>query len=317
MKKLLLVLLVVTLISFLFVGCLPTTPTEGEGEGEGEVEICPTVAVTSQVAVEGKTYIKGGEQTITVTFAVPTEPVSVYVGGSLKQPVLNNNPEGVPDNAVEVVMYPDAEKKNYTGTFNFLGSGKQKATQNNSIYNPCFEDYIYVLTCDTCDPCKYPYIVDSIIPDADLEVCASACDCGGCQISFTSTVLTSPCNPDEELCWDDCSGIAGWSIAIYDQDPYDECCDMPCVEPIYTCTGVDPFCPIECVTSCLDECDAQGMMELYVVWTIWDMVGNENVEGEMIQVDCDSCEVVNMTPFNSECIDPLELNLCESASAPN
>jgi len=32
MKKLLLVLLVVTLAAFLFVGCLPTTPTEGEGE---------------------------------------------------------------------------------------------------------------------------------------------------------------------------------------------------------------------------------------------------------------------------------------------
>ncbi|HDK27457.1 MAG TPA: hypothetical protein ENG48_10290 [Candidatus Atribacteria bacterium] len=37
MKKLLLVLTVVVLASFLFVGCVPTTPAEGEGEGEGEV----------------------------------------------------------------------------------------------------------------------------------------------------------------------------------------------------------------------------------------------------------------------------------------
>jgi hypothetical protein len=236
------------------------------------------------------------------------------VGGNLKTVVpTNNNPEGIPDTAVEVVMYPDDEKKVYTGTYNFLGDKKAGITNGDSIYYLCPEDYVYVLTCNTCAPCKYPYIVDSVIPDADLEVCASACDCGGCQISFTSTVLSIPCNPDEGLCWDDCSGIAGWSIAIYDQDPYDECCDVPCVEPIYTCTGVDPFCPIECVTSCLDECDAQRMMELYVVWTIWDMVGNENVEGEMILVDCDSCEVVSTAPIDSGCVDPLELNLCESA----
>jgi hypothetical protein len=295
MKKLLLVLLVVTLASFLFVGCIPVTPP-AEGEGEGEAEICPTVSITSQVAVDGKNYIKAGSQTVTVTFAVPTEPVSVYVGAGLRL-VLED---------MEVVMYANADKTVYTGDFKF------------GDYSPdCGEAYIYVETCDTCEPCKYPYTVDGVIPDADLEVCASTCDCGGCQISFTSTVLTSPCNPDEELCWDDCSGIAGWSIAIYDQDPYDECCDMPCVEPIYTCTGVDPFCPIECVTDCLDECDAQGMMELYVVWTIWDMVGNENVEGEMILVDCDSCEVVSTTPIDSECVDPLELNLCEPELARN
>jgi len=36
MKKLLLVLLVVSLAVFIFSGCTPTTPTEGEGEGEGE-----------------------------------------------------------------------------------------------------------------------------------------------------------------------------------------------------------------------------------------------------------------------------------------
>jgi hypothetical protein len=284
MKKLLLVLLVVTLASFLFVGCLPTTPTEGEGEGEGEAEICPTVSITSQVAVGGKNYIKAGSQTITVTFAVPTEPVSVYVGAGLRL-VLED---------MEVVMYANADKTVYTGDFKF------------GDYSPgCGEAYIYVETCDTCGPCKYPYTVDSVIPDTELEVSASACDCGGCQISFTSEVETSPCNPDEGLCWDDCSGIAGWSFAIYDQNPYDECCDMSCVEPIYTCTGVDPFCPVECVTSCLDECDDQGMMELYVVLTMWDMVGNENVEGAMILVDCDSCEVVSTNPIDGGCVDPL------------
>ena len=46
MKKLLLVLLVVALASFLLVGCdTGTTPAEGEGEGEGEGEISRVVLV--------------------------------------------------------------------------------------------------------------------------------------------------------------------------------------------------------------------------------------------------------------------------------
>ena len=152
MKKLLLVLLVVTLASFLFVGCLPTTPpAEGEGEGEGEAEICPTVAVTSQVAVGGKTYIKGGSQTITVTFAVPTEPVSVFVGAGLRAVVY------------EVVMYANEDNTVYTGDFTF-----------GTVYE-CGEAYIYVETCETCDYCKYPYTVDSLPPFATVEICIDEC----------------------------------------------------------------------------------------------------------------------------------------------
>ena len=39
MKKLFLLLLLVSLVTFLFVGCLPVTPSEGEGEGEGEMDV--------------------------------------------------------------------------------------------------------------------------------------------------------------------------------------------------------------------------------------------------------------------------------------
>ena len=69
MKKLFLVLLVVALASFLFVGCLPVTPAEGEGEGEGECEV--TVEIDGAVVVDGKTYVSGGNHTITVTFCAP------------------------------------------------------------------------------------------------------------------------------------------------------------------------------------------------------------------------------------------------------
>jgi hypothetical protein len=143
MKKLSFVLLVIVLASYILAGCLPVTPAEGEGEGEGE--ICPTLEVTSQVVVEGKTYIKGGEQTTTVTFANPTEPVSVYIGGSLS--VLRDNPEGIPDDAIEVVIYPDEEKKIYTGTFNFYELNVPVTAfdaKQSPIASFCAEDYIYM-----------------------------------------------------------------------------------------------------------------------------------------------------------------------------
>jgi hypothetical protein len=287
MKKLLLVLLVVTLASFLFVGCLPTTPTEGEGEGESEAEICPTVSITSQVAVAGKNYIKAGSQTITVTFAVPTEPVSVYVGGSLKLVAPNNNTEGVPNNAVEVVMYPDAEKKIYTGTFNFSESRKQNVRQNNHIYNPCSEDYIYVLTCDTCAPCKFPYTVDGIGPHAAIKIAIDDCECAGCEIAFESTSFNPDCEEDVECCGDDCSGLANWSIVLYDDYPFDECCDPSvCEEPIGSGSGTE--CPIYFSTECLTA------GTYYAVVTLVDAVGNETVyyakivvTGDGLTEDCD------------------------------
>ena len=145
MKKLLLVLMVVALAAFLLVGCIPSTPSEGEGEGEGEVEICPTVAITSQVAVGGKTYIKGGSQTITVTFAVPTEPISVYVSKTCNEKAL---PEGIPDDSPEVIMYT-TDNLTYTGTFSF------------SKEVNCCEGIIYVMTCNTCAPCKTSFTIDN------------------------------------------------------------------------------------------------------------------------------------------------------------
>lgn len=251
MKKLLLVLLVITLASFLFVGCLPTTPAEGEGEGEGEGEvgICPTVAVTSQVAVGGKNFIKGGLQTITVTFAVPTEPVSVYVGWDLR-------PNGFPGE--EVVMYPNAEKTIYTGEFEFGDENKD-----------CSEAYIYVETCGTCDYCKYPYTVDTVAPTDLVKVTAKGCTCDGSYLIFKSSTTTDDCLGATDCCGDYCSGLASWSINIYDSDPFDTCCDLQCATPVDTCSGA--ACPVDCtLTKCL-TLDKQ----YYAIFALADNVGNE------------------------------------------
>jgi len=285
MKKLLLVLLVVALASFLFVGCLPTTPAEGEGEGEGEgeVAICPTVAVTSQVAVGGKTYIKAGTQTITVTFAVPTEPVSVFVGGAIK-----GNPEGVPVDAKEVVMYPDADKKVYTGTYKFFGAKDSNGAVINST--DCSEDYIYVLTCETCAPCKYPYKVDNTGPASKIDITAKACVCEGIDLTFKTPKSTTACGVTTECCGDKCSGFASYTIDLYTSKPFDECCDVPCATPAYSCpAGV--ACPVDCTLSCIT-----GGKTYYVVADLLDNVGNRTRYVAELVLDTDS--IVSVTEYN-------------------
>ena len=287
MKKLLLVLLVVALASFLFVGCLPVTPAEGEGEGEGEAEICPTVSVTSQVAIGGKNYIKGGTQTITVTFAVPTEPVSVYVGSDLKA---NDVLPGV-----EVVMYPNADKTVYTGTTTF-----------GELAEDCAEAYIYVETCETCAYCKYPYTVDIVAPYAKVEICIDECVCEGCEISFTSTTTPEVCDPDVVNCGDDCSGFASWSLDIYDGDPFDECCLIPCETPIASDSGV---CPIDFTTACLGTSPSEI---LWVVVTLVDNVGNETKMEAKIEFEPDTCDFIILTEIGpDDCVDSPDFVLCD------
>jgi len=280
MKKLLLVLLVVTLASFLFVGCLPgVVVDEDEDEDEGEVGICPTVAVTSQVAVGGKTYIKAGSQTITVTFAVPTEPVSVFVAKALK-----TNPEGIPEDATEVVIYPDAEKKVYTGTVTFAGE--------------CDEGYIYVLTCETCAPCKYPYIVDDAPPETEITITTKACVCEGCDLIFKTPTQSEVCGVTDVCCGDDCSGFASYSIDLYKDDPFDACCDVPCITPAYSCPpGV--ACPVDCTLSCLPA------DTYYVVVTLLDAVGNKTRYYAIVVLDADCTFTVTEYTENvlDECTD--------------
>jgi len=267
MKKLLLVLLVVALASFLLVGCLgegtvSDTEDEDEDEGEGEVAICPTVAVTSQVAIGGKTYIKDGTQTVTVTFAVPTEPVSVFVGGAIR-----GNPEGVPDDAKEVVMYTADGGLTYTGTFKF-GQGYDEVA-----FADCNEDYIYVLTCDTCAPCKSPYIVDNTGPESEVKINVAACVCpGSCTVTFDSTADGGVCTTDV-CCGDYCSGLASYDIDLYTAPPFDTCCDISCYTPAYSCdTGV--ACPIDCTLTCITGTTTTTPKVYYAVTTLLDAVGN-------------------------------------------
>ena len=309
MKKLLLVLMVVALASFLFVGCVPTTVDDGDDvvDGETVVGICPTVSVTSQTEVDGKLYIKGKtKQTITVTFAVPTEPVAVYVGNAIK---------ATPTGAAEVVMYT-TDKMVYTGDYKF-GSDVS--------FEDCNEAYIYVDTCLECDYCKYPYTVDTGKPFVGaIEICSAACSCDGCELSFTSkkTADCDACDP-KVYCGDCCSGFASWSVDLYNKYPFDVCCDSPCAEPIDSGTG---DCQIDFTSSiCLLESPVTsgefvGPRSVYALVTLLDNVGNKKKMLTLITLnDTDTCESITLsdkwaTTYGTKCADTAEFVVCSTST---
>jgi hypothetical protein len=292
MKKLLLVLLIVTLASFLFVGCDGVTPAEGEGEGEGEGECEVAVVIEGAVVVDGKTYVSGGNHDITVTFCAPV------VGGVAAHITTCT---GDYRNG-EIVLFPNADRTVWTGSGEFGGDGE------------CCASYveIYAGECEDEACIWFPIIVDDCPPYAEIEITAEDCECEGCEIDFATIVDELVCEADEECCGDDCSGLASWSIVLYDAYPFDECCDPSiCEEPIGSCSGTD--CPIECTTECLTE------GTYYAVVTLVDEVGLETVYYAEIVLgaDCD-IEVTYGVPGEVDCVDWDEgtsdtIGECESA----
>jgi hypothetical protein len=280
MKKLILVLSLVAMTAFLLVGCTPgVTPVEPPIAGID----CPTsVAVEGQVVIGGKNFILGGvEKTITVTFAVPTAPVAVYIGNDISAESTGKViSEYYGD---EVVMYT-TDNKVYTGTYTFSDYDED-----------CSADYIYVETCGTCAACKYPYTVDEDAPTVELTICGKQATCPGCGLSFTSEGLA--CDPYDTC--DDCSGLASWTIDIYEDFPdFAECGCIPCVKPLETGTGTS--CPVSWTSSYWEDMTE----EAWAVVTLVDLVGNSTKFGYHITLgeSCDITEIIPMEPV-PDCLD--------------
>src|SRR5665648_457952 len=179
MKKLLLVLLVVVLASFLLVGCNPTVPAEGEGEGEGEVEVAGvTVAIADSVKVGDYNYVSAGSHDITVTFPAP-------VAGTVKANITGctgDYSKAVLDSAV--VLFPDATKKIWTGSGTFTGG-----------LSDCCASYVEVDSGECADVVciAFPIIVDGDDPYATVAVSSGECICDGCEVTFTSSITEGEC----------------------------------------------------------------------------------------------------------------------------
>jgi len=277
MKKFLVLLLVVTLAAFVFVGC-DLIPSEGEGEGEGEGPI-PAVAVqvAGQVAVGGKTYVKSGNHDITVTLSTPakgyvTAYVTDCVGDYSKQ--YNNN---------YTVLFPNADNTVWSGSA-FFGccEGFEPGSDCQPGCTPCCASGIVVVIGE-CDTCEYffPVIVDSEAPKVDLEVrfvqCTSCDPCDpqdGYKMEWRVPNTGDTCDPDF-CCGDDCSGIKEWTMYI-DKDP----CGGPCE----TITGTG--CPVEGVTSCSCLIAKEGeTMEYTIEFEMEDHVGNKLEAEWVVEID--------------------------------
>ncbi|HKK82829.1 MAG TPA: hypothetical protein VJ958_01225, partial [Atribacterota bacterium] len=272
MKKIFVLLLIFALTVFVFTGCdiLPPSGTEGEGEGEGESEV-EEVSVEIEdyyKAPDGKIYVAGGTNKITVTFPAPVANAVAYITEctgdyNAKQPSADN--DGTP-----VVLFPNEDKTVWegSGTFGCING-------NDSDCSVCCASYVKVKAgeCEDDFCIQFPVIVDSVLPYAAFEVstesCTDPCAPGNCTITFKSTEDADPCGSGDQCCGDDCSGLTGWSIAIYKEDPFDECCATPCYEPFFTDNGTG--CPIEVTTDCLDDDEVY-----YVVMDMVDNVGNES-----------------------------------------
>jgi hypothetical protein len=308
MKKLLLVLLIVALAAFLFVGCIPVTPGEGEGEGEGESEV--TVAIDGAVVIDGKTYVSEGNHTITVTFPAPVAGwADAYITACYGE---YSKLEGM---GTEVVLFPDADKKVWTGSGYFGGCfatlTNDKQPPDFQLCSPCCASYleIYAGECEDEACIWFPVIVDSCPPYAEIEVTVDECTCEGCALTFASTETDPDCAESELCCGDDCSGLASWAINLYEGYPFDECCDPSvCEEPIASDSGV---CPIDFTTECLEA------GTYYAVISLVDKVGLEQNYYAQIAViggvGEETCEIVVYECFEfgkdkkEECINCYEL----------
>ena len=281
MKKLLLVLLVVALASFLFVGCLPTTPDEGEDEGEGEGECEVAVVIEGAVVIDDKTYVSGGNHTITVTFCAP-------VVGGVTAYITDCTGDYRSKDGSAVVLFPNADRTIWTGSGDFgYGTG-------------CCASYVEVASGECADEVCiwFPVIVDSCDPFAEIKITSKACDCEGCEITFASTSSSPDCADDILCCDDTCSGLASWSMELYDGYPFDVCCDpSACEEPIGTCSGED--CPIACTTECLDA------GTYYAIITLVDEVGNETIYYAKIILssDCTILVYEGLAAIAPDCVD--------------
>jgi len=306
MKKLLLVLLVIAITSFLFVGCLPVTPSEGEGEGEGEGEVLITFE-KEYTSASGVTYIPcDGLVTVTLPSPAAVDNV-VYV--AVKNDLGNYQ--------FMQTLEPNADRTVWTFEAEGGPIGCEPMVKvNNSNGEPfciyeCEPICIVALVKHPCCPGEEVALrvvsFDCTAPTLDLFVKFTDCDdpCiedDPCAEEFAGVSMewssrTSDICETEDCCDDTCSGVNGWSLVI-DPDP----CEGPCD----TVTGTG--CPVEGVIGC--EClayapDTSELACYYVDFYMDDNVGNAVESRWKICLDTDEVVYIDVDEdYDGESFDP-------------
>ena len=282
MKKLLLVLAVVAMASFLLVGCFAVPDgTEGEGEGEGEPEVLDAITIEDEyLATSGVTFV-GCEKDVTVTLseAVETDYV-VYVA-------IKNFDGTTTTYDYDVPATPNADRTIWTVTgydFGAVLTGDKLADCSPIclvalVKHPCCpgeEGPLRVVTVD----CEAPYADLAVTFKDCLDPCAETDECnpyvGGAYFEFSSREAGLCSTTD--CCGDDCSGLASWTLVV---DP------DPCAPACKTVYG--SACPVEGVVECgclpYAAGDDEPTLTYDVTYTLLDNVGNKFEDTWTITVD--------------------------------
>ena len=298
MKKLLLVLLVVAIASFLFVGCLPVTPSEGEGEGEGEGEV--TITIDGEYTNTGGVTFVACKRDVTITFPEPVETDNiVYIAKKIVDG--EGNVEYRSFDAEPIPAIPNADRtvwtvEGYEFLYGWPCGGILKAESKNGIACECEPVCLVALVKHPCCPGEEVALrvvtVDCYPPTLDLFFKFTDCDdpCDDpdpCVPEFAGVSMewssrTTDICETTDCCSDDCSGINSWELVV-DPDP----CEGPCD----TVTGVS--CPVEGALGC--ECLAYadtGEVCYYVDFYMDDNVGNDVESRWKICLDTD--EVISV-----------------------
>ena len=280
MKKLLLVLMIVAMASFLFVGCLGEgiiNGTEEEEEEEEVVEQAVTIVIEDQYPADVKEFIRADLLDVTVTFTIAI-PADQSVTFQAKEAWTSTPEEGA-----EVILTPNTARTVWTYTdYDFNNTGA--APLGLGDLDDCTEICLYVTIADCCEADLNEVFTETVKLD-DSDPCASFTvtidDCGVCEDGAEMSWVTTCediCNIPKDCCGDYCSGLADWSFVLDD-----DVCDGPCdTEPGNGCPINGAF---EC--GCLLYATA-GTVDYVVDVTIKDNVGHVVTDTWTLTFDTDS-----------------------------
>jgi hypothetical protein len=279
MKKLLSVLLVVTLSSFLLVGCDILTPAEGEGEGEGEVEV--SMNIEDEYTNAGGVAFVGCAKDVTVTFPTPVAVDHVvYIARKIVEGDGTVIYKLMPDTE-PVAATPNADRTVWTvEDYEFLYGypcEEFRAKQPNGFECECEPICLVALVKHPCCPGEEVVLrvvtVDCTPPKIDLFPVP------GAYMEWTNKTSYA-CDTFVYCCEDDCSGEGPWSL-VADPDP--------CLGPCATASGEG--CPVEGVIECgcFDYApDTSEDICYYVDFIFEDNVGNARESTWKLCFDTDS-----------------------------
>ena len=277
MKKLLLVLMIVAMASFLFVGCLGDGIINGtEEEEEEEVEVAITIE-DEYLSTGGVTFV-GCEKDVIVAF--PTAVATDYIVYVAKKVVVGSTVTY----SYDVAATPNADRTIWTVTDYDFGDLIEVDCEAVCIVallkHPCCPGDEVDLRVVTVD-CELPYADLAVTFKDCFDPCAETDECnpfvGGAYFEFSSREVGECATTD--CCADDCSGFASWTLVI-DPDPCAPACD----------TVAGSACPVEGIVECgcLLYATTTETLTYDVKYTLLDNVGNKFEDTWTITVDTDS-----------------------------